>query len=113
MSKRIDQSMSVITKTTDFIRMELANIESVPVAVAESLCDKAIRDTAERFHVSRSTVESKCTREIGIESKYAFFCALIDFITGSSNRLMYALINHACDDDCEWYIERKLNNLTA
>lgn len=113
MSKRIDQTLSVITNTANLVRNEIAYIDCVPVAVAESLCDKAISETADRFHVTQSAVLSKCTREIGIKSKYDFFLALIEFITCTSNRLMYALINHDCSDDGEWYIEHKLNSLVA
>ena len=120
MSKRIDQTLTVICKTAAFIRAELESTDCVPPKVANSLCNKAIAETAKQYHVTPSTISSKCVREIGFKSKYDFFNALVDFITRNNknkdknpDRLLYALLNHDCADDGACYIERKLNSLVA
>lgn len=114
MSKRIDQTISVITKTATFIRSELESTDCVPVKVANSLCNKAIAETANKYHVGYSTISSKCIREIGFKRKCDFFNALIAFITrnkDNQNELLYTLLNHASYGDDEWYINRRLDEI--
>lgn len=109
MSKRIDQALSVIDKTAALVRAELKSTDCVPFKVAKSFCNKAITETAKQHHVNRSTVSSKCVREIGMKSTNDFFCSMVEFLTGQSDRLRNALLNHDCDDDGEWYINCMLD----
>jgi hypothetical protein len=98
MSKYAEQVISVIEKMKTEVYRITDNGEEVSVEEINSITRDAFRDTAKVFDVTESTIESKCTREMGISTE-EFYGLVRDYLLGNEKVLEDKIVDNCKEND--------------
>ncbi len=110
MSKYSEQIISVIEKLKAEIFERLDNGEEVYIEEIKDITRNAFKETAKEFNVTSSTIESKCTRDMNINTE-EFYELVKDYLLGNESALENKVIDNCKENDSPADLKAALNKL--
>jgi hypothetical protein len=98
MSKYADHVISVIGKMKTEVYRITDNGEEVSTEEINNITRDAFKDTAKDFGVTESTIESKCTRDMGISTE-EFYGLVRDYLLGNEKVLEDKIVDNCKEND--------------
>lgn len=92
-SKHLQQIIRVLEKLKDYIMADLSEQREITTEEAEQMITSIFEDVANEFNIGKSTVQVKCTRELGISSS-EFYNHTVRYLTGQDDELENIVVGH-------------------
>ncbi|MDF2543409.1 MAG: hypothetical protein K0S47_3127 [Herbinix sp.] len=98
MSKYADQIIRVIEIMKTEVYRITDNGEEVSSEEIHDITRDAFKETAKEFDVTESTIESKCTRDMGISAE-EFYGLVRDYLIGNEKELEDKIVDNCKEND--------------
>jgi len=110
MSKYADQIISVVEKMKAEVYRITDNGEEVSTEEINTITRDAFKETAIEFNVTVSTIESKCTRDMGISAE-GFYGLVKGYLLGNEKELEDKIVENCKENDSPADIRAQLQKL--